>query len=129
VLNGTGEGTKIMVRVEWYRREHQGMERVEWYRKEHQGSEQCDEFDVKTDMLISSLHFIHLSPLHMGRTVAQLVEALRYKPVRFPMVSLEFFYLILPALWPWVRLSLIRKYQEYILGTKSGRCHLPVLIS
>jgi len=42
--------------------------------------------------------------------VAQLVEALRYKRsrVRFPMVSLEFFFdIILPAaLWPWGQLSL-----------------------
>jgi len=39
--------------------------------------------------------------------VAQLVEALRYKPessrVRFPMVSLDFFIdlILLDALWPW----------------------------
>jgi len=44
----------------------------------------------------------------MGHLVAQLVEALRYKPEgrgfdsRFPMVSLEYFIDILPvALWPW----------------------------
>jgi hypothetical protein len=42
-----------------------------------------------------------------GHAVAQLVEALRYKPegraFRFPMVSLEFFMdVIIPAaLWPW----------------------------
>jgi len=44
-----------------------------------------------------------------GHPVAQLVEALRYKPkgrgggVRFPMVLLEIFIdIILPAaLWPW----------------------------
>jgi hypothetical protein len=40
-----------------------------------------------------------------GDTVAQLVEALRYKSEdrRFPMVSFEFFIdIILPAaLWPW----------------------------
>ena len=42
---------------------------------------------------------------YTGHTVAQLVEALRYKPegCGFPMVSLEFFIdIILPvALWPW----------------------------
>ena len=50
--------------------------------------------------------------ISVGHEVAQLVEALRYKPEgrRFdsPMVSLEFFIdIILPAaLWPWCRLSL-----------------------
>jgi len=40
--------------------------------------------------------------------MAQLAEALRYKPVRFPMVSMEFFInIILPASpCPWGRLSL-----------------------
>ena len=43
-----------------------------------------------------------------GYAVAQLVEALRYNRVRFPIVSLEFFIdIILPvALWPWGLLSL-----------------------
>jgi hypothetical protein len=47
--------------------------------------------------------------------MAQLVEALRYKPerreVRFPMVSLEFFIdiIVSVALWPWSRLSLYQK--------------------
>ena len=43
-----------------------------------------------------------LSFLNRGYALAQLVEALRYKPVRFPIVSLEFFIdIILPAaLWP-----------------------------
>jgi hypothetical protein len=44
-----------------------------------------------------------------GAAVAQLVEALHYKPegVRFPMVSLEFFIGIIlsAALWPWGRLT------------------------
>jgi hypothetical protein len=52
-------------------------------------SEQYDGVDVKNDLLISVSHFIHLTPLHTWRAVAQLV--LRHKPVRFPMVSLEFF--------------------------------------
>jgi hypothetical protein len=46
--------------------------------------------------------------------VAQLVEALRYKPVRFPMVSLEFFIDI--------NLSNRNEYHEYFLGDKGGRC-------
>jgi len=39
--------------------------------------------------------------------MAQLVEALRYKRVRFPVVSLEFFIdTILPAAqWPWGRIT------------------------
>jgi hypothetical protein len=43
----------------------------------------------------------------MVYAVVQLVMALRYKQVRFPMGSLEFFNdLILPvALWPWGQLS------------------------
>ena len=41
-------------------------------------------------------------------TMVQLLEVLRYKPVRFPMVALEFFIDIirLSALSPWGRLSL-----------------------
>jgi hypothetical protein len=38
----------------------------------------------------------------MGYAVAQLVEALRYKPGGRGLDSRFFFYLILPAaLWPW----------------------------
>jgi len=45
--------------------------------------------------------------IYMGYALAQLVEALRYKPedsrVRFPMASLDFFIdiILLAALWPW----------------------------
>jgi hypothetical protein len=52
----------------------------------------------------------------IGAAVAQLVEALRYKPegrrVRFPMVSLECFIDIIlsVALWPWGRPSLSQKW-------------------
>jgi hypothetical protein len=45
----------------------------------------------------------------MGHAVAQLVDALRYKPEgRFPMVSLEFFIDIIlqVTLWLWRLLSL-----------------------
>ena len=39
-----------------------------------------------------------LLALLVGHAVAQLVEASRYKPVRFPMLLLEFFIVqILPA--------------------------------
>ena len=47
-----------------------------------------------------------------GYAVAQLVEVLLYKRLRFPIVSLEFFIdIILPvALWPWGLLSLWQKW-------------------
>ena len=58
------------------------------------------------------LDFFFLMKFLLGHAVAQLVEALRYKPegsgFDSPMVSLEFFIdIILPAaLWPWIWLSL-----------------------
>jgi len=59
----------------------------------------------------------------VGRTVAQLFEAPRYKPdglwVWFPKVSLELIVdVILPAaLWPWIDSASNRnEYQEYFLG-------------
>ena len=61
----------------------------------------------------------------LEHAVAQLVETLRYRRVRFPMVSLEFFIDInLPAtLWPWGRSTSNRnEYQEYFHGGKDGRC-------
>jgi len=57
--------------------------------------------------IISNLYYIFRLMWIGGHAVAQLVEALRYKPegreLRFPMVSLEFFIdIILPAaLWLW----------------------------
>jgi hypothetical protein len=52
---------------------------------------------------ISGLYYLRL-----GYVVAQLVETLSYKRVRFPSVSSEFFNdIILPAaLRPWSRISL-----------------------
>jgi len=60
----------------------------------------------------------------IGYAVAQLVEALRYKRVLFPIMSLEFFIaIILPvAQWPGVDSGYNRnEYQEYFLGGKGGR--------
>jgi len=75
------------------------MARVEWCRTEHQVSEQCDGVDVNSDLLLSASRFIHLITLHIGRAVVLLVEELHYKPVRFRIMSLEFFFdLILPTL-------------------------------
>jgi hypothetical protein len=47
--------------------------------------------------------FIYVHSALLGHAVARLVEALRYKRVRFPMVSLDFFIdiVLLAALWPW----------------------------
>ena len=44
----------------------------------------------------------------MGARGGIVVKALRYKRVRFPMVSLKFFgdIILSVALWPWSRLSL-----------------------
>jgi hypothetical protein len=58
-----------------------------------------------------TIQFWYIS-ISWGYAVAQLVEALRYKPegrgFDFPMESLEFFsdLILLFALWPWDRLSL-----------------------
>ena len=50
--------------------------------------------------------------------MAQLVEALRNKLVRFPMVSLEFFIdIILPGV---DSASNRNEYQEYLLGVKAA---------
>jgi len=55
--------------------------------------------------------------------VVQLVEALRYEPVQFPMMSLEFFIDISfqPHYGPKVDSASNRnEYQEYFLGVKVG---------
>jgi len=53
--------------------------------------------------------------------VAQLVEALRYKPVRFPLVSLEFFHSFRPHYGPGVNSASNRnEYQECFLGVKAA---------
>ena len=48
------------------------------------------------------LYFLSVSFL-LGHAVAQLVEASRYKQVRFPMVSLEFFIDIILPVAQWSR--------------------------
>jgi hypothetical protein len=52
---------------------------------------------------IAYSYISNYSYFNQGHAVAQLVEALRYKRVRFPLVSLAFFIdIIHPAsLWPW----------------------------
>jgi len=55
-----------------------------------------------------------------GHAVAHLVEALRYKRIRFPKVSLEFF-IDNPSGRPGVDLASDRnEYQEYVLGVKAA---------
>jgi hypothetical protein len=63
----------------------------------------------------------------MGHAMAQLVEAVRYKPnlwVRFPSMSLDFLFdIILPdASGPGVNSASDRnEYEEYFLGGNGGR--------
>jgi len=52
---------------------------------------------------------LYFTLLYLGQVaVAQVVEVLRYRRIRFPIRSLVFFsdIILLAALWPWGRLSL-----------------------
>jgi hypothetical protein len=67
----------------------------------------------------SGFHPPILYILQWGHTVAQLVEALRYKSIRFPMVSLTLFFR--PHYGPGIDSASSRNgYQEYFLGLKTA---------
>ena len=62
-----------------------------------------------------------LSHGHEWHAVAQLVDALRYKRIRFPKVSLEFFHWPNRSGLPGVDSGCDRnEYQEYVLGVKAA---------